>query len=150
MNVKLVSRGGATLCTRHAHSKYIIDNRMFTIQFFFWKWTLKWTHLVKKLLKLNVNLFSCLNLFSIWDILNFMIAMLYTSIVNNTCIKKSVQVLLFLQHKSRKIGGFFKVNCGVMNGDLRRLKEILEALWLIYVILKRVGKVSTRFYKFHF
>ena len=24
--------GGVTLCTRHAHSKYIIDNQMFTIQ----------------------------------------------------------------------------------------------------------------------
>jgi hypothetical protein len=29
--------------------------------------------------------------------------------------------------KSRNIG-VFKVNCGVMDGDLRRLKEILEAL----------------------
>jgi hypothetical protein len=26
-------RGRATLCTRHAYTKYIIDNRMFTIQF---------------------------------------------------------------------------------------------------------------------
>jgi hypothetical protein len=31
---------------------------------------------------------------------------------------------LFDTHKSRKIGGFFKVNCGVMDGDLRRYKEI--------------------------
>ena len=31
-----------------------------------------------------------------------------------------------------KIGGFFKVNCGAMDGDLRRLKKILEAKWLIY------------------
>jgi hypothetical protein len=27
-----------------------------------------------------------------------------------------------------KIGVFLKANCGVMDGDLRRLKEILEAL----------------------
>jgi hypothetical protein len=26
-----------------------------------------------------------------------------------------------------KIGGFFKVNCGAMDGDLRRLKKILKA-----------------------
>jgi len=32
-------RGGATLCTRHAHSKYIIDNRMFTIQFKNGRWS---------------------------------------------------------------------------------------------------------------
>jgi hypothetical protein len=32
-----------------------------------------------------------------------------------------------IQHKSRKIDGFFKVNCGTMDGDLRRLKKILEA-----------------------
>jgi hypothetical protein len=31
---------------------------------------------LKKLLKLNVNLSSCLNLFSIWNLLNFMIAIL--------------------------------------------------------------------------
>jgi hypothetical protein len=31
---------------------------------------------------------------------------------------------LFDTHKSQKIGGFFKVNCGVMDGDLRRLKDI--------------------------
>jgi hypothetical protein len=36
----------------------------------------------------------------------------------------------------KKLGGF-SVNCGVMDGDLRRLKEISEALWLIYAILKR-------------
>ena len=148
MNVKLVSRGGATLCTRHAHSKYIIDNRMFTIQFFFLKWTLKWTHLVKKLLKLNVNLFSCLNLFSIWDILNFMIAMLvYKYCQQYLYKKKCTSIVIFTTQIMKNWGGFFKVNCGVMNGDLMRLKEILEALWLIYVILKRVGKVSTRFYK---
>jgi hypothetical protein len=41
-----------------------------------WKWTLKWKHLVKKILKLNVNLSSCLNLFSIWDLLKCMIAIL--------------------------------------------------------------------------
>jgi hypothetical protein len=64
-------RGGATLCTRHAHSKYIIDNRMFTIQFKNGRWSENIS-----LQKLNMNLFSCLNLFSIWDILNFMIAIL--------------------------------------------------------------------------
>ena len=52
--------------------------------------------------------------------------------------------------KSRKIEGFFKVNCGVADGDLRRLKKILKALWLIYVILQKIGKVSNRFYKFSF
>ena len=57
---------------------------------------------------------------------------------------------LFDTHKSRKIGGFFKVNCGAMDGDLRRLKKLLEAKWLIYVILKGIGKVSNRFYKFSF
>jgi hypothetical protein len=51
---------------------------------------------------------------------------------------------------SRKIGGFFKVNCGAMDGDLKRLKKILEAPWLIYVILKGIGKVSNRFNKFSF
>jgi hypothetical protein len=55
-----------------------------------------------------------------------------------------------VQHKSRKIGGFFKVNCGAMDGDLRRLKKLLEAKWLIYVILKGIGKVSNRFCKFSF
>jgi hypothetical protein len=29
--------------------------------------------------------------------------------------------------KSQKIGGFFKVNCGAMDGDLSRLKKRLEA-----------------------
>jgi hypothetical protein len=37
-----------------------------------------------------------------------------------------------------------------MDGDLRRFKKILEAPWLIYVILKGIGKVSNRFYKFSF
>ena len=46
--------------------------------------------------------------------------------------------------------GIFKVNCGAMDGDLRRLKKILEAKWLVYVILKGIGKVSNRFYKFSF
>jgi hypothetical protein len=35
-----------------------------------------------------------------------------------------------------------------MDGDLRRLKKILKAKWLIYVILKGIGKVSNRFDKF--
>ena len=30
---------------------------------------------------------------------------------------------LFDTHKSRKIGEFFKVNCGVMNGDLRKYRK---------------------------
>jgi hypothetical protein len=30
---------------------------------------------------------------------------------------------LFDAHKSRKIGGFFKVNCGVMYGDLRKYRK---------------------------
>jgi hypothetical protein len=47
------SRGGTTLCTRHAYSKYIIDNRMFTIQFEngFWSENIS----LKKILKLNVK-----------------------------------------------------------------------------------------------
>lgn len=70
----LSPRGGTTLCTRHAYSKYIIDNRMFTIQFEngFWSENIS----LKKILKLNVNLSSCLNLFSIWDLLKCMIAIL--------------------------------------------------------------------------
>ena len=55
-----------------------------------------------------------------------------------------------IQHKSRTIGGFFKVNRGAMDGYLRRLKKLLEAPWLIYVILKGIGKVSTRFNKYSF
>jgi hypothetical protein len=47
-------RGGTTLCTWHAHSKYIIDNRMFTIQFKNGRWSENIS--LKKLLKLNVNL----------------------------------------------------------------------------------------------
>jgi hypothetical protein len=30
---------------------------------------------------------------------------------------------LFDTHKSLKIGGFFKVNCGVMDGDLRKYRK---------------------------
>ena len=66
-------RGGATLCTRHVYTKYVIDNRMFTIQFENGLWSEK-KHLVKNILKLNMNLSSCLNLFSIWDLLKYMIA----------------------------------------------------------------------------
>ena len=77
-----MARGGATLCTRHVYSKYIIDNRKFTIQFENGLWSENIS--LKKILKLNVNLSSCLNLFSIWDLLNCMIEIL----VNNTCIKK--------------------------------------------------------------
>ena len=50
INILTLVRGGATLCTRHAYTKYIIDNRMFTIQF-------------------ENGL-----LFSIWDLLKCMIA----------------------------------------------------------------------------
>ena len=69
-----LARGGTTLCTRHAYSKYIIDNRMFTIQFEngFWSENIS----LKKILKLNVNLSSCLSLFSNWDLLKCMIAIL--------------------------------------------------------------------------
>ena len=74
VNTHSLLRGGTTLCTRHAYSKYIIDNRMFTIQFEngFWSENIS----LKKILKLNVNLSSCLNLFSIWDLLKCMIAIL--------------------------------------------------------------------------
>jgi hypothetical protein len=70
----------------------------------------------------------------------------------NICYSKNsnCQRRCLIQHKSRKIGGFFKVNCDVMDGDLRRHKTLEEALWWIYVILKRIGKVSTRFYKYSF
>ena len=71
---QIESRGGTTLCTRHAHSKYIIDNRMFTIQSENGLWSEN--ILLKKILKLNVNLSSCLNLFSIRDLLKSMIAIL--------------------------------------------------------------------------
>ena len=43
------TREGAMLCTRHAHIKYIIDNRMFTIQFKNGRWSENF--LLKKLLK---------------------------------------------------------------------------------------------------
>jgi hypothetical protein len=49
-----------------------------------------------------------------------------------------------IQHKSRKI---FQ---GQLWRNGWRLKKILEAPWLIYVILKGIGKVSNRFYKFSF
>ena len=39
---------------------------------------------------------------------------------------------------------------GQLDENLRRLKKLLEAKWLIYVILKGIGKVSNRFYKFSF
>jgi hypothetical protein len=58
-------RWGVTLYTRHAHSKYIIDKRMFTIQFKNGRWSENIS--LKNLLKLKVNLSSCLNLFLIWD-----------------------------------------------------------------------------------
>jgi hypothetical protein len=88
------SRGGATLCTRHAHSKYIIDNRMFTIQFKNGRWSENIS-----LQKLNVNLSSCLNLFSIWDILNFLIAILVYKKVYKYCYffpKKSWTLWLWI------------------------------------------------------
>jgi hypothetical protein len=37
-------------------------------------------------------------------------------------------IVIFTTQIMKNWGGFFKVNCGVMNGDLMRLKEILEAL----------------------
>jgi hypothetical protein len=57
---------------------------------------------------------------------------------------------IYDKKKYKYCGGFFKINCDAMDGDLRRLKKILEAPWLIYVILKGIGKVSNRFYKFSF
>ena len=74
INAYIELRRGTTLCTRHAYSKYIIDNRMFTIQFEngFWSENIS----LIKILKLNVNLSSCLSLFSIWDLLKCMIAIL--------------------------------------------------------------------------
>jgi hypothetical protein len=83
----------------------------------------------------------------------------YCAITNRFTIKKAkiwysvdsnCHRRCLIQHKSRNIGGLFKVNCGAMDGDLRRLKKILEAKWLIYVILRGIGKVSNRFYKFSF
>jgi hypothetical protein len=45
-------------------------------------------------------------------------------------------------------------NWGIFQSQLWRngwrLKKILEAPWLIYVILKEIGKISNRFYKFSF
>jgi hypothetical protein len=37
-----------------------------------------------------------------------------------------IMPLLIIQYvvkKTRKIGGFFKVNCGVMDGDLRKYRK---------------------------
>ena len=39
--------------------------------------------------------------------------------INSNCHR-----ICLIQHKSRKVGVFFKANCSVMDGDLRRLKEI--------------------------
>jgi hypothetical protein len=41
---------------------------------------------------------------------------------------KLLQEMFDTTTNHEKLGGFSKVNCGVMNGDLKRLKEILEAL----------------------
>ena len=44
---------------------------------------------------------------------------LWNQIVTGECL---------IRQMTKNWGGVFKVNCGVMDGDLRRLKEILEAL----------------------
>ena len=106
------SRGGATLCTRHAHSKYIIDNRMFTIQFKNGRWSENIS-----LQKLNVNLSSCLNLFSVWDILNFMIAILVYNCQQYLYKKKctSTCIVIFPQKKlNSMIMNFFLLCYGVL------------------------------------
>jgi hypothetical protein len=55
-----------------------------------------------------------------------------------------------IQRQITKNWGNFQCQLWRNGWRLKRLKEILEALWLIYVILKRIGKVSTRLYKFSF
>jgi hypothetical protein len=79
----------------NAHSKYIIDNRMFTIQFKNGRWSENIS-----LQKLNVNLSSCLNLFSVWDILNFKIAILVYKYCQQYLYKKkctSTCIVIFSQ-----------------------------------------------------
>ena len=103
------TRGGATLCTRHAHSKYIIDNRMFTIQFKNGRWSENIS--VKKL---NVNLSSCLNLFSIWDILNFMIAILVYKYWQQYLYKKTIVIFSPQKKLNSMIMNFFLFCYGVL------------------------------------
>jgi hypothetical protein len=57
-----ISWGGTTLCTRHTYIKYIIDNRMFTIQFENGLWSENIS--LKKIFKLSVNLSSCLIMYT--------------------------------------------------------------------------------------
>jgi hypothetical protein len=56
---------------------------------------------------------------------------------------------LLLNRKSASIYRYL-MRVTFSNFQLRRLKKTLEAKWLIYVILKGIGKVSNRFYKFSF
>jgi hypothetical protein len=100
-------RGDTTLCTRHAHSKYIIDNRMFTIQFKNGRWSENIS-----LQKLNVNPYSCLNLFSIWDILNFMIAILvYKYCQQYLYKKKCTSIVIFPPKKLNSMIMIFFLFC---------------------------------------
>jgi hypothetical protein len=95
-----------------AHSKYIIDNRMFTIQFKNGRWSENIS-----LQKLNVNLSSCLNLFSVWDILNFMIAILVYNCQQYLYKKKctSTCIVIFPQKKlNSMIMNFFLFCYGVL------------------------------------
>ena len=100
-NVSCLLRGGATLCTRHAHSKYIIDNWMFTIQFENELWSENIS--LKKILKLNVNLSICLNLFSIRDLLKSMIAILVYKYCQQYLYKKVYKYCYSLPQKLNSI-----------------------------------------------
>ena len=100
-----------TLCTRHAHIKYIIDNRMFTIHFKNGRWSENIS--LKKLLdrefiQLSKFVFNPYGIsWTLWS------QYMYTIIVNNTCIiKKSVLVLLFFPPKKLYDYDFFF--CSVM------------------------------------
>jgi hypothetical protein len=103
------TRGGATLCTRHALSKYIIDNRMFTIQFKNGRWSENIS-----VQKLNVNLSSCLNLFSIWDILNFMIEILVYKYWQQYLYKKNYCYFFPKKKLNSMIMNFFLFCYGVL------------------------------------
>ena len=99
------------LCTRHAHSKYIIDNWMFTIQFKNGRWSENIS--LKKLLKrefiqLSKFVFNPYGVsWTLWS------QYMYTSIVNNTCIKKKcTSIVIFSQKKKLYDYDFFF--CSVM------------------------------------
>ena len=122
-------RGGATLCTRHAHSKYIIDSRMFTIQFQNGRWSENIS--LKKLLKLNVNLSSCLNLFSIWDLLNFMIAILVYKYCQQYLYKKKCTSIVIISPK--KLNSMIMIFFSVLLWSFNEIVFLFKESFIINV-----------------